>query len=226
MAKLSGGESFMQDVIRMQFLGRMDGSEGSSGALYYFTSSQGNYALAYPVALVVLYCAAAGLLVMLGLSIPQAKKARYVLPILPMAAIIAAYPFQVAGGRLFAWLRGLMLGLWILLPGQLIVVLVFARPRYPQQLSQLGRCSPCSGCCRSCIAGVGQGSDTAGRRPKVPFLPWRVPSVHSGHCAYAKRAASDTVGSASTSDFGPSRWNGNALEYRAGEKTWRATCRR
>jgi len=157
MAKLSGGESFMQDVIRMQFLGRMDGSEGSSGALYYFTSSLGNYALAYPMALLVLlavavggrrvptpalqlvlYCAAAGLLVMLGLSIPQAKKARYVLPMLPMAAIIAAYPFQAAEGRLFAGLRGLMLGLWTLLPGLLIIGLVIARPRYPQQLSQLG----------------------------------------------------------------------------------------
>ncbi|WP_053129826.1 glycosyltransferase family 39 protein [Pseudomonas sp. MIACH] len=157
MAKLSGGESFMQDVIRMQFLGRMDGSEGSSGALYYFTSSLGNYALAYPLALLVLlavaiggrrtpepalqlvlYCAAAGLLVMLGLSIPQAKKARYVLPMLPMAAIIAAYPFYVAQGRLFAWLRGLMLGLWTLLPALLIAGLLFVRPRYAQQLSDLG----------------------------------------------------------------------------------------
>ncbi len=157
MAKLSGGESFMQDVIRMQFLGRMDGSEGSSGALYYFTSSLGNYAIAYPLALLVLaaialggrrtpepalqlvlYCAAAGLLVMLGLSVPQAKKARYILPMLPMAAIIAAYPFQVAQGRLFAGLRGLMLGLWTLLPTLFIVSLVFARRRYPQPLSDLG----------------------------------------------------------------------------------------
>jgi len=139
LAKLSGGEAFMQDVIRMQFLGRMDGSEGSSGALYYFSSSLGNYALAYPLALLVLlaialggrrapdpalqlvlYCAAAGLLVMLGLSVPQAKKARYVLPMLPMAAIIAAYPFQVAHGRLFGWLRGLMLSLWTVLPALLI----------------------------------------------------------------------------------------------------------
>ena len=157
LAKLSGGESFMQDVIRMQFLGRMDGSEGSSGVLYYFTSSLGNYAMAYPLAVLVLlamlisgrrtpgpalqlvwYCAAAGLLVMLGLSIPQAKKARYILPMLPMAAIIAAYPFQVAHGRLFAWLRGLMLGIWTLLPTLLIVGLLFARPRYPEQLSHLG----------------------------------------------------------------------------------------
>ncbi len=157
MAKLSGGERFMQDVIRMQFLGRMDGSEGSSGVLYYFTISLGNYALAYPIAVLVLlamvisgrrapgpalqlvwYCAAAGLLVMLGLSIPQAKKARYVLPMLPMAAMIAAYPFQVAHGRLFAGLRGLMLGIWTLLPTLLIAGLLFARSRYPQQLSHLG----------------------------------------------------------------------------------------
>ncbi|MGY2173720.1 ArnT family glycosyltransferase [Pseudomonas azotoformans] len=157
MAKLSGGEQFMQDVIRMQFLGRMDGSEGSSGVLYYFTSSLGNYALAYPMAVLVLlamlisgrrapgpalqlvwYCAAAGLLVMLGLSIPQAKKARYVLPMLPMAAIIAAYPFQVAHGRLFAGLRGLMLGIWTLLPTLLIAGLLLARPHYPEQLSDLG----------------------------------------------------------------------------------------
>ena len=157
MAKLSGGESFMQDVIRMQFLGRMDGTEGSSGVLYYFTSSVGNYALAYPLAVLVLlamlisgrrtpgpalklvwYCAAAGLLVMLGLSIPQAKKARYILPMLPMAAIIAAYPFHVAQGRLFAWLRGLILGIWLLLPALLIAGLLFARPRYPEQLSHLG----------------------------------------------------------------------------------------
>lgn len=157
LAKLSGGEDFMQDVIRMQFLGRMDGTEGSSGVLYYFTSSMGNYALAYPLAVLVLlavaingrrapdpalklvlYCAAAGLLVMLGLSVPQAKKARYILPMLPMAAIIAAYPFQVSQGRLFAWLRGLMLGIWTLLPALLVIGLVVARKRYPAQLDNLG----------------------------------------------------------------------------------------
>ena len=156
LAKLSGGEGFMQDVIRMQFLGRMDGSEGSSGVLYYFTSSMGNYALAYPMALLVLlavaiggkrapepalqlvlYCAAAGLLVMLGLSIPQAKKARYVLPMLPMAAIIAAYPFQVSQGRVFAWLRGVLLGLWTLLPALLIIGLLVVRRRYAEQVGDL-----------------------------------------------------------------------------------------
>ncbi|CAI8967895.1 PMT_2 domain-containing protein [Pseudomonas sp. IT-347P] len=156
LAKLSGGPLFLQDVVRMQFLGRMDGSEGVSGSLYYFTRSLGNYALAYPLALLVLvatwlskpqqrgptlrlvqYCAAAGLIVMVGLSIPQAKKARYLLPMLPMAAIIAAYPFQVAHGRVFRGLRGLMLGLWLVTPGLLLVVLLVARQRFTEPLSDV-----------------------------------------------------------------------------------------
>ncbi|RON69856.1 glycosyltransferase family 39 protein [Pseudomonas fluorescens] len=156
-AKLSGGPVFMQDVIRMQFMGRMDGSEGVSGSLYYFTSSLGNYALAYPLALLALaaawlskphqrgpalrlvqYCAAAGLIVMVGLSIPQAKKARYLLPMLPMAAIIAAYPFQVVHGQVFRWLRGLLLAVWLLSPGLLIAGLLFAQQRLPEQLTDIG----------------------------------------------------------------------------------------
>ncbi|MBV6823331.1 glycosyltransferase family 39 protein [Pseudomonas sp. PD9R] len=157
LAETSGGPIFMQDVIRMQFMGRMDGSEGVSGSLYYFTSSIGNYALAYPLALLTLvavllgnprqngpalrlvqYCAAAGLIVMLGLSIPQAKKARYMLPMLPMAAIIAAYPFAVAQGRLFNGIRVLMQGMWLLLPALLIGGLLLAQRRYPQVLTSLG----------------------------------------------------------------------------------------
>ncbi|MBA4360931.1 MAG: glycosyltransferase, partial [Pseudomonas sp.] len=54
LAESRDGPLFMQDVVRMQFLGRMDGSEGVSGSLYYFTGSLGNYALAYPLALLVL----------------------------------------------------------------------------------------------------------------------------------------------------------------------------
>ncbi|MEB0045216.1 MULTISPECIES: ArnT family glycosyltransferase [unclassified Pseudomonas] len=156
LANVSGGPTFMQDVIRMQFMGRMDGREGVSGSLYYFTSSLGNYALAYPFALLTLavvglsrprqvgptlrllqYCAAAGLIVMVGLSIPQAKKARYLLPMLPMAAIIAAYPFQVEKGRVFVWLRGVIQGLWLLVPGLLIGGLLVAQRRFPEQLTNV-----------------------------------------------------------------------------------------
>ena len=156
LAWISGGEAFVHEVIRMQVTGRMDGTEGASSVLYYFTSSMGNYALAYPLAVVVLvailvagrkqsgpalqlvkYCVAAALVVMIGLSIPQAKKARYLLPMLPMAAIIAAYPFQVMSGRVFGVLRGLIQGLFLLLPGLLIVGLVVVRQRFGEQLPSL-----------------------------------------------------------------------------------------
>ncbi|NMY36459.1 MULTISPECIES: glycosyltransferase family 39 protein [unclassified Pseudomonas] len=156
LAWVSGGETFVREVIRMQVTGRMDGTEGASSVLYYFTSSIGNYALAYPLAALVLltlaltgrtqtgaaltlvkYCAGAGLIVMIGLSIPQAKKARYLLPMLPMAAIIAAYPFQVTQGRAFMLLRGVTLGLFLLMPGMLMAGLVLARQRLGEQLPEL-----------------------------------------------------------------------------------------
>ena len=156
LAWISGGEAFVHEVIRMQVTGRMDGTEGASSVLYYFTSSVGNYALAYPLAITVLvailitgrkqsgpalqmvkYCVAAALVVMIGLSIPQAKKARYLLPMLPMAAIIAAYPFQVMQGRVFGVLRGLIQGLFLLMPGLLIIGLVVVRQRFGEQLPPL-----------------------------------------------------------------------------------------
>lgn len=157
LAWLSGGQALLAEVVRMQVTSRMDGSEGSNPLFWYFSSSFGNYALAYPLALVVLavvavvarkqqsqaldlmyLCAFAGLTVMVGLSIPQAKKARYILPMLPMAAIIAAYPFQVRVGRCFWWLRGVILVLCCVIPGALMTGLLAVRPRFPEALSDIG----------------------------------------------------------------------------------------
>jgi len=155
-ADVSGGASFVQDVIRMQVTGRIDGSEGSSGVLYYFTSALGNYALAYPLALLALICVlvagrdergpaltllglcvAAGLIVMIGLSIPMAKKARYILPMLPMAAIAAAYPFQASQGRAFVFLRGLIQGLWLIMPTLLIAGLLVIRHKFAERMGSV-----------------------------------------------------------------------------------------
>lgn len=153
LARSAGGENFVQDVLRMQVIGRLDGSAGSSDALYYFRSSLGNYALAFPLALpalallwhrrsepatrLVAGCALAALVVMVGLSVPQAKKARYILAVAPLAAIIAGYPFMATGGRLAAALRTVLRVLWLILPVLLLAGLWLAWKRYPQELSGL-----------------------------------------------------------------------------------------
>lgn len=161
LAQSSGGNGFAAEVVRMQFTSRMDGSEGSKDLLWYFTSSMGSFALAYPLAIVVLagllservvagrrpsskplelvyLCMAAALTVIVGLSIPQAKKARYLLPMLPMVAIISAYPFQVTGQRWASAVRVLILTLCAFFPALLMLTLLWVRPRFPELLSSIG----------------------------------------------------------------------------------------
>lgn len=145
-AELSGGPGFVREVLQMQVIGRIDGSAGASSPFYYFLSAPGNYALAFPLALPALLllpgargrgeaegtrillwaCVLAALLVMLGLSVPQAKKARYILAAAPYMAIIAAYPFHVTGSRLASALRWVMQCVWLVLPGLLALALVLA----------------------------------------------------------------------------------------------------
>jgi 4-amino-4-deoxy-L-arabinose transferase-like glycosyltransferase len=157
MARADGGQALVAEVIRMQITGRMDGSEGASPLLWYFSSSLGNYALAYPLALLVLatvtitarhersdaqqllwLSAFAAFTVMVGLSIPEAKKSRYILSMAPMAAIIAGYPFQMRVGRVFKYLRGMTLTLYCFIPGALLAGLLAVRPRFPEALGDIG----------------------------------------------------------------------------------------
>lgn len=142
LARLAYGDAFAGDIVRMQVLGRFAESEPLPRS-YYFVSSFGNYALSYPVAVLV----AAGVLfsrfrpaisgpsdgcgernevggghdrtsfllllvawvaiVFVGLSIPETKKVRYVLPAVPALAGLAAYPFVVFADRaaFIQWLR-------------------------------------------------------------------------------------------------------------------------
>lgn len=155
LANLTGGAAFAREVLQMQVVGRIDGSAGASSPLYYFLSAPGNYALAFPLALPALAlllgaqgrseaegtrvllraCVLAALVVMLGLSLPEAKKARYILAMAPYAAIIAAYPFHVAGNRLAAGLRLVLQALWLALPSLLGLALLLAWRHFPQQLA-------------------------------------------------------------------------------------------
>jgi 4-amino-4-deoxy-L-arabinose transferase-like glycosyltransferase len=122
-----GGAVFLQDVIRMQAAGRIDNAY--QPIYFYFTNSLGNYAISYPLALLVI----AGILwtsrriqdkaillkllgwtliIMVGMSIPGDKKARYILPMVPAIALIAAYPFArkiKTGGIIFLFVMAIIL---------------------------------------------------------------------------------------------------------------------
>ncbi len=146
-----GGGDLAREVIWMEVAGRLSGP-GEKPLFYYFTSSMGNYALGFVPAVVVAgllsprlmlsrtpardwspelrLCAWAIawlLLILLGLSIPEAKKSRYLLPMVPALAILASYPFiarsSLAMSRVAAVLRYTLL----VLPGLLLLAAPGAR---------------------------------------------------------------------------------------------------
>jgi hypothetical protein len=111
-AAYQGGAAFADDVWKMQMAGRMGEARHWIG--YYWTESFFEYAIAYPFAVIVvianfkkifkrenadyrlLACLAVWILVVLiGMSVPGTKKIRYVLPMMPAAALVAAYMFVV-----------------------------------------------------------------------------------------------------------------------------------
>lgn len=106
------GDAFMHEVIRMQVVGRLEKHDALPWS-YYITSSFGNYALAYPLAILAIMMSMPALrrgttnpqrhlfwlllawfaIVLIGLSVPAGKKARYLLSIVPALSALAAYPW-------------------------------------------------------------------------------------------------------------------------------------
>ncbi len=125
LAYYVGGDTFMRDVLRMEVVGRIENH--FLPWYFYFTHSLDSYALVFPFSVLVflgvifyrytkpndfstmpflMKLLAWMLVVLIGMSIPDDKKARYILPMLPAAALIAAYPwFAPASQRYFAYLR-------------------------------------------------------------------------------------------------------------------------
>ena len=115
-AQFQGGETFVKQVIQAQVTGRISGN-AKHWMGYYFTESFGRYALSYPFAVFIIvvlykkiftskngeYKLLASLViwmmvVLVGMSVPSARKIRYVLPIIPAVALVGSYlfiyPFQ------------------------------------------------------------------------------------------------------------------------------------
>lgn len=144
LARISGGDAFVDDVLRMQFAGRLD--ETGEPFYFYFKLSLYRYFPVVPLALatmialrhkwssrtedadvqLMLRLAACGLMILLGLSIPHFKRAYYIVPMVPMFAAVAAYGLLQAQG----WLRGVRRGYeWLvaILPVLGIVVVFVCR---------------------------------------------------------------------------------------------------
>lgn len=141
LAQHVGGHAFMNDVLHMEVMGRMDSS--NLPVFFYFTDAIGKYALSYPVACLVLLGVAYYyfyankklpeidflaklfgwmLIILVGMSIPGDKKIRYILPMVPATALIAAYPFVVTTNeKYFVIIASLLQKFFLLLPIILIV---------------------------------------------------------------------------------------------------------
>jgi 4-amino-4-deoxy-L-arabinose transferase-like glycosyltransferase len=128
LAMLRYGKNFVNEIANMQAVTRFSESI-TTPFHYYFTSSFGNYALSYPIAMLVLLGTLFSKLrttiqhhskehttlivlllawlaiVMIGLSIPETKKARYILPIVPALAGLASYAFISPAFQLMKWIR-------------------------------------------------------------------------------------------------------------------------
>ena len=103
----TGGIAFVQDVLRMEVVGRMQ--DAHLPWYFYGVESLGAYALTYPLAILVFLglwhreksedlrflCQLVGwvLVILIGLSIPAGKKIRYLLAFAPALSLISAYLF-------------------------------------------------------------------------------------------------------------------------------------
>jgi len=133
-AEHQGGADFARRVFHMQVSGRL--GAGGRRFLYYWIAGLGPYALAYPVALLViafrwkpimkranadhrlLFSAGVwALVVLLGMSVPADKKIRYILPCVPALALIASYlMIEPDQPRFLRWIRTVLHRLCLTVP--------------------------------------------------------------------------------------------------------------
>ena len=143
-------KDFASELIRMQVFGRF--TEASPDPkYYYFLSSFGNYALSYPVAMIVAVSIlvrkfgknpgitgdehvrlvtllmAWVAVVLIGLSIPETKKVRYILPVVPALAGLAGYLFMDIRGVVMHWIRRSVEALLFAIPCLVTIFLLLQR---------------------------------------------------------------------------------------------------
>jgi len=158
LAYLDGGMAFVKSVIHWQISGRF--GETDSALKRYFFNALGNYAIAYPLAVVTVVFAwrhraelstrertlllsviAWIAVILVGMSIPHAKKGRYLLPAAPGFALAASVLFLNETrlcSNVFLKATRLFLAIFpAVLLGVLIVLCLFSKIEIIEQLALL-----------------------------------------------------------------------------------------
>jgi hypothetical protein len=141
-AKAHGGDSLVESIVHRQAAGRL--TDDRVAWYFYLINGLSSYALAYPLALLVIAVAVApnlkrndpdyrlllnltiwALVIIVGLSLPAVKKMRYLLPAIPAFSLIAAWVFVSDGaGRLLQVARDSLRGFFLWLPVGLCLAMV------------------------------------------------------------------------------------------------------
>lgn len=143
LAYQTGGMTFLCNVLHMEAIGRMNNLY--LPRYFYFTTSLSNYSLSLPLMWLVisgviyyrltthyqshdtaLLIKLLGwvMIIMIGMSIPGDKKMRYILPIVPAIALIAAYIFFAPPRqRYFSYLRKIVSSILFCFPGLFFLLL-------------------------------------------------------------------------------------------------------
>jgi 4-amino-4-deoxy-L-arabinose transferase-like glycosyltransferase len=144
LAYTVGGNAFVHDVLQMQVSGRLQDFKPLP-LYFYFVESFGAYAVAYPVALLVVVqflkardrdflkkLLGWALVILIGLSIPSDKKVRYILPMAPALALICGYLVSIHHQRkYFHLLQKLFCRFCLIFPVLCLVVLVCIQIEFP-----------------------------------------------------------------------------------------------
>jgi len=131
LAYHEGGYLFLQDVLRMEVLGRLQ--QAYQPLYFYFSAGIPNYIFSYPLALLVMIglffsykkqderafawqLVGWMLIIILGMSVPAEKKIRYILAATPAFSLLSAYLFVCARGPFFNILRRIFSIFFAILP--------------------------------------------------------------------------------------------------------------
>ncbi|MFN3234769.1 MAG: ArnT family glycosyltransferase [Gammaproteobacteria bacterium] len=152
LAYLTDGHDFVQQVLDMQLLNRVSVAVADPW-WYYFAHAVGDYAIAFELALMVVLLSlpillkhqtnkehlllrglfAWVLIVMLGMSIPQFKHSRYILPIAPALALLAAYLFaKRKPSRSWFFIKRCMAGVFFIMPTLVTGLLLLFHHRFEE----------------------------------------------------------------------------------------------